>query len=162
MLDIEIRDAVKQCTWKRLASQLLGLPPPSSETKNEFLSQWIVAGHHIREQIGDDEVLRRLLKHTLPSYTGGSLVLFRGESLQRFELNRVGFAWTTDIEIAKMFARGLNSTPVGGVLLKGQFESDAVICSPSDHSVRLGEVQYTVDPLLGRNIVIVETYPSAF
>ena len=74
-----------------------------------FDSCWIEHGRRIRELIGNDRALCSLLRRRLPPYTGGAITLYRGENLGRWRAGALGFAWTPDVEVARMFARGLNA-----------------------------------------------------
>jgi hypothetical protein len=113
----------------------------------------------MREQIADDRLLVRLLRHLLPPYSGESLTLYRGENLTRWERGSVGLAWTETIDVARMFGRGLNAANSGGVLLRGTFDPTAIISSTDAHSSYLGEAEVTVDPFSGADIVVLETFP---
>ncbi len=127
----------------------------------DFGTYWIVAGHTIREQVSDDDLLSRMLRQLVPAYEGGSITLYRGENLERWQAKKIGFSWTNDVEVARMFGRGLNATRSGGVLIRGEFPPSSVICGPNSHSVYLQEAQFTVDPSLLPAIEEVERYPPA-
>jgi hypothetical protein len=154
----DFRKITKNGAWKSRTLLLLNGQPPQPEITGHFGTYWIEGGHHIREQIADDRVLVCLLRHMLPPYEGSALTLFRGGNLERWEAGQVGLAWTTDIDVARMFGRGLNSVRSGGVLLKGHFEPEAIIAGPNGHSCYLGEGQYTVDPSYAANIILVEKF----
>jgi hypothetical protein len=109
----------------------------------------------------DDRLLVRLLQHLLPPYQGEATTLFRGENVERFEARRVGFAWSSRIEVARMFGRGLNSVPCGGVLLRARFEPTAIVCGSPAQSQYLGEDQCTIDPFAGTVVTAVERFPVA-
>lgn len=81
----------------------------------------------------------------LPRYNGSELLLYRGENLDRFELGRIGTAWSDKESVAKMFACGLNAEGRGGVILETTGTANSIIAGPSDHSIYLGEYEYTVD-----------------
>ena len=155
----DFRKSTKQGSWKSHAKLLLNESKPSVETTAEFGTYWIEAGHHIREQVADDRILVRLLRHMLPPYEGGAITLFRGENLGRWEDRVVGLAWASNIDVARMFGRGLNSIISGGVLLTGYFESAAIISGSNAHSRYLGEEQFTIDPFYGTNILAIENFP---
>ncbi|MGP1383846.1 MAG: hypothetical protein ACTS2F_09825 [Thainema sp.] len=148
--------------WGLFATQLLQDSKPSEEISQEFSTHWIVAGHKIREQLGDDRYLVRLLRHMLMPYKGGAVTLYRGENLARWQERSIGFAWTTDIKVARMFGSGLNAIDSGGVLLEGTFSSEAIISEPNAHSKWLGEEQFTVDPFYETIIREIEFFPPAF
>lgn len=125
----------------------------------DFGTYWIVAGHRIREQIDDDQLLVRFLRVVLPPYCGEALTLYRGESRERFLGNRIGLAWTTSKATAEMFASGLNSIG-GGVVLRALFNATDIITAPNAHSRYLGEHQYTVDPSSARSLEVLAEFPS--
>lgn len=126
-----------------------------------FESYWIVHGRRIRELVGNDRVLCDLLRRRLPPYAGGALTLFRGENLGRWRAGILGFAWTPDIEIARMFGRGVNAGHPGGILLRCTFEPASIISGPTDHSRRLQEEQFTVDPFAATGVQELEEFPPA-
>lgn len=113
----------------------------------------------MREQIADDRLLVRLLRHILPSYEGGAKELFRGENRNRWENRVIGLAWTSNIEAARMFGGGLNAVRSGGVLLKARFEPEAIISGPNTHSNYLGEDQFTIDPFSSSTFSAIEFFP---
>jgi hypothetical protein len=94
----------------------------------------------------------------LPRYSGKELVLYRGENVQMWKKNLIGFCWTTSKDTARMFGRGLNSVPAGGLLIKCDCKADWIISGPSAHSRYLGEEEYTVDPFQISNIQLLEQY----
>ena len=149
----------EQGLWGTYATFLLNEREINPEAKAQFGTYWIEAGHHIREQIGDDCQLVRLLRHLLSPYEGESTVLFRGENRSRWESEIVGLAWTSIADTARMFGRGLNAIRTGGVLLKACFYPDAIISGPNSHSSYLGESQYTIDPFAGTVISAIEYFP---
>lgn len=155
----DLRETTKAGSWKSRAHLLLNGPRPHPEASESFGTYWIEGSHRIREQVANDKMLVRLLRHILPPYEGGTITLFRGESIERWEAGTFGLAWTSNVEVAKMFGGGLNSVPSGGVVLTGCFEPKAIITGPNAHSKYLGEEQYTIDPYLAANIVVVETFP---
>ena len=86
------------------------------------------------------------------------MTLYRGENLNRWRANSIGFAWTAQLEIAKMFGSGLNAVGAGGILLRGTFPTSAIICGPNRHSSYLGEGQFTVDPFAVGTVEELEQY----
>lgn len=131
----------------------------TSEAVTHFGTYWIEAGHHIREQVADDEFLMRLLRKMLPPYKGEGIELFRGENLDRWKSGAIGLAWTMNIDTARMFAGGLNAVCSGGVLLRAHVEPAAIISGPNTHSGYLGEAQFTVDPNSLRHVSALEFFP---
>jgi hypothetical protein len=150
----------KKNAWSSYAKLLLKESTLSSDMRSQFDTYWIMSGHHMREQIADDQTLVCLRRHILPVYDGGAIELFRGENKSRLEQRSVGFARTPNIETARMFARGLNAVNFGGVLLKAKFDAKSIISGPNKHSQYLGEEQFTVDPFASPVYSIIESFPS--
>ena len=115
----------------------------------------------MREQIADDQLLCKMLRHALPPYQGSELKLYRGENIERWHARKLGLSWTTRIEVARMFASGLNAVRTGGVLLEGTFAQQAIISGPNSHSRYLDEEQFTVDPSLAEDLRQLENFPPA-
>ena len=146
--------------WSEIVRDHLTLFPSDEQAKAVFHLKWTVGGHRMREQLNDDEALLNMLWRWLPTYVGPNLTLFRGENIDRWRCNKIGMCWTTDSDTANMFARGLNAVLAGGVLLKCDVCSAAIISGPSSHSLYLNETEYTVDPRFLSNVKIVEEYPT--
>jgi hypothetical protein len=145
--------------WGTAAPQFLSSSEFSSAFSAQFHSVWTEQGHSIREQIGNDALLAELLWKVLPTYVGPATTLFRGENLERLRSGRVGFCWTMQVETARMFGRGLNAIHSGGVLLRSEVPTHAVIAGPSAHSEYLNEHEFTIDPRLIERVDVVERYP---
>ena len=146
--------------WGRTARSVLESSAPLPWGDEDFGTHWIVAGHRIREQVEEDHVLAGFLRKVLPPYGGDPVVLYRGESKQRFAAGAIGFSWSHNESVAVMFARGLNAVGSGGVLLRAELDAPAVIAGPNAHSRYLGEHQYTVDPAACQGIAVVAEFPS--
>ena len=146
--------------WGRTVRSMLDLRVPQPWGNEDFGTHWIVAGHRIREQVAEDRVLATFLRQVLPPYRDGPVVLYRGESKQRFAAGVIGFSWSTSETVAVMFARGLNAVGGGGVLLRAELDAPAVIAGPNAHSRYLGEHQYTVDPTGCNGVAVVAEFPS--
>ena len=147
--------------WGRTARFVLEGSAPLPWGDEDFGTHWIIAGHHIRGQVADDHVLASFLRKVLPSYADGPVVLYRGESKERFAAGAIGFSWSHSESVAAMFARGLNAVGGGGVLLRAELDAPAVIAGPNAHSRYLGEHQYTVDPAACQGIAVVAEFPSS-
>lgn len=148
--------------WRVRAENFLSDSPLAGEEAQAFNTHWIEAGHRVREQLSDDELLVRLLRHLLPRYEGEGHILFRGENLKRWERGEIGLAWTSKQAVAEMFASGLNAHTSGGVLLQASVPAHAVICVNHPHSSYLDESQFTIDPSLIENCVVIRRYPPVF
>jgi hypothetical protein len=153
----EFKRTTETQAWRHCSEQMLAIEL-APEVKDALGTHWVEAGHHIREQIGDDKHLIRFLRHALPKYTGGPCTLYRGENLDRWLSGTVGTNWTSQMEKARMFARGLNSVASGGVLLRAQFAPEAIISGPNAHSKWLNEEQFTVDPSVAASLVELERF----
>lgn len=122
-------------------------------------SLWTVNGGHLRRKIKNDDLVLDVLLKYLPKYEGEGLVVYRGECRFLFEENKIGFCWTPDIDVATMFARGLNAIESGGVLLKAFAAENAIISSPNEHSAKqMQEHEYTCNPRLLENIEVIDAY----
>lgn len=147
--------------WQEKADELLAAGDYDPAFRHKFHTYWTGAGHRIRAQIDDDGVLTSLLRLILPPYIGPSRTLYRGENLDRWTSGRIGLCWSNKAEIARMFGRGLNATGAGGVLLKCYASDGAIFAGPSDHSLHLGESEYTLDLSKTFEIEVIEQYPSS-
>ncbi len=146
--------------WVALHSRLSRGTPLTVEARKQFHSVWIEFGAKIRRQVGDDRRLASLLRTLLPSYRGEGLRLFRGENVDRYSQGRLGFCWTSVIEKAQMFGSGLNASHgAGGILLSAMISPASIIAEPNEHSVYLGEHEYTVDPFTFGCVEVLERYP---
>lgn len=119
--------------------------PTNAVLLDRFHTQWHVGHHHIRALVDDDDLLMDMLWKWLPRYNGSELLLYRGENLDRFELGRIGTAWSDKESVAKMFASGLNAEGRGGVILETTGTANSIIAGPSAHSIYLREYEYTID-----------------
>lgn len=126
---------------------------------DDFGVHWIEAGHRMREQIADDALLIRLLRLALPPYEGESAILFRGENFVRWQAGIVGLAWTPQVDVARMFASGLNAVGTGGVLFAAKFQPSAIVSGPNGHSGYLGEEQFTVNSQHAEDLQVLELFP---
>lgn len=155
----DFRAITEQERWASQVATMLQQPEFPAATVHAFGTHWIEAGHHLRSQIADDKLLVQLLRHLLPAYEGQTIELFRGENRERWERKAIGLAWSSNLETARMFGRGLNAVWSGGVLLKAQFSREAIVAGPNAHSSYLGEGQFTIDPFWPAHIEAVEFYP---
>lgn len=146
--------------WDRVLVSLSEGVEVTDVAKERFHTVWIELGGRIRSQIGDDKALAKILHWLLPKYCGEDIRLYRGESAERYKTRRIGFCWTPVIEIAQMFARGLNAQyGDGGVLLMIKAHQSSVIAGPNAHSIHLGENEFTLNPFLLRDIDVLRSYP---
>ena len=127
--------------------------------KDEIHTLWTVNGGHIRRKIRNDDLVLSVLKISLPGYQGDGLTLYRGECRFLYESHQIGFCWSPEIEVASMFARGLNALESGGVLLKAYASQQAILASPNRHSSeQMQEFEYTCDPNLLENLEVIRFF----
>ena len=151
----------EQGIWRQKVDELIDMPIDEELSAN-LHSAWGVYGHHIRSQVANDPLLIRFLRKCLPKYQGDLAVkLYRGENKKRYEDMNIGLCWTTKYEVARMFARGLNAIHFGGVLLECTCDPHRIISGPSDHSQRLGEIEYTVDVIGLSGISVAQSFPKS-
>lgn len=155
----DLREVTNAGRWKEVAESVASGKQQSLSSLTDFDTYWIEAGHRIREQIENDRLLCDLLRRALPKYEGVAVTLFRGENIGRWKSGLVGFAWTGQLDVARMFGRGLNATQTGGVLLRATFEPCSIISGPNNHSQYLGETQFTVDPISAQGAEEIEVFP---
>lgn len=150
---------VDGCVWRSVFEHLLANADRINFEKEKIHTLWTVNGGHLRRKINDDELVLSILKIALPGYHGNGLVLYRGECRFLYENQKIGFCWSPDIEVASIFARGLNALESGGVLLKAYAPEEAIMASPNQHSAeQMQEFEYTCNPRLLENIEIVRSY----
>jgi hypothetical protein len=105
-------------------------------------------GDHLRQEIGD-LVLIDAYRRILPPYTGPARRLYRGDGGRNRRRRTYGLSWTTDVEVARSFARGIWRTSDGGsVLVETVAEPDAIVAAPAEseyESLHQGESEYIVD-----------------
>jgi hypothetical protein len=92
--------------WRTFIRDMAACVPTNSVLLDRFHTQWHVGHHHIRALVDDDDLLMDMLWKWLPRYNGSELLLYRGENLDRFDLGRIGTAWSDKESVAKMGGRG--------------------------------------------------------
>jgi hypothetical protein len=142
--------------WRDVAAQLMSGSIRWPVSVEDFETYWIEAGHRIREQVADDTLVCELL----PPYRGDAMTLYMGENRSRFARGKIGLNWTTEVDVARMFASGLNAIDGGGVLLRARFFGSKIIAGPNAHSIYLQEYQFTVEPPPLETIDELEYFPS--
>jgi len=148
--------------WRAAALKMRRLGKPSPKICDNFYTMWVERGHRIRAHLADDRVLLDVLRVLLPSYSGSSLTLFRGESAARWRKRAYGSAWTSLEECALGFASGLNAvSPEGGVLLSTMAPVAAVIAGPNEHSIFLGEYEYVLDRRRLDTVSLLKRFPPS-
>ncbi len=148
-------------TWRATFQHLAQHVEPTAFDRASVHTLWTVNGGHLRGKIQDNPLVLCVLKKSLPGYQGAGLVLYRGECQFLYAQNKIGFCWSPKIEVATMFARGLNAIESGGILLKAFAPPEAILAGPNDHSARqIGEFEYTCDPKRLRGILVLKSFPK--
>jgi hypothetical protein len=149
--------------WSRAFEFMLENNKSLNFNRDRIHLLWTVNGGHLRRKVENDKLIAKILTLTLPGYEGKNLVLYRGECRFLYEQNKIGFCWTPDIEVASKFAEGLNAVESGGVLLKADAPSMAILSEPNSHSAkRMKEFEYTCNPFLLKNIELVNSYKKFY
>lgn len=151
----------EQSSWLPFLERMSSQGLITQALQKAFHTKWIESGHFIRSQIKDDKAVAHLLSKLMPQYDGEGLIVFRGENERRFNSGQIGFCWTSNPEVAEMFARGLNACQSQGLLLQAYAPSESIFSGPNEHSHYLGESEVTVDPALLKNIQIISYYPRS-
>ena len=150
---------VSDDAWPHVFAKLANNTENMEFEKDKIHTLWTVNGGHLRRKVKDDALIARVLTAALPGYSGLGLTLYRGECHFLYEANQIGFCWTPKIEVAEMFASGLNSIESGGVLLKAYAPSPSILASPNEHSAKqMQEFEYTCNPNLFEKIELIKTY----
>lgn len=128
--------------WHAAFEQLI--TDPTSDVPGESVVWlWISYGFHVSASLQGDQIVTTVLKALLAPYSGAGLTLYRGEATDRYEKRIFGMSWTTNIKVARNFAR---SREPDGVVLKLEASPQMIISGPTAHSEYLGESEYIVDP----------------
>ncbi|MGF7192483.1 hypothetical protein JOE11_005561 [Robbsia andropogonis] len=156
-----LETADKRLCWVEALQQVAYECIDNEQHREQCLTTWVTYGGRIREEVGDDVLLVRLLRKILPSYKGPSLMLFRGESAGRFEAGTIGLCWSSQRHTAEMFGGGLNAYyEGGGVLLSAMVDASGIISGPGRHNKWIGEEEYTIDPSAVTRWEMLERYPQ--
>jgi len=145
--------------WASTVSIFMQHGRPCSRILEVFRDFWTVSGHNIREQIGNDCDLTKILWLLMPKYQGNCKLLYRGENIDRWKEAQIGYCWTENQGIAEMFGRGKNAVRKGGVLLRANCPANAIISGAGSHSNYLGEQEFIVDPKKIPSIDCLVRYP---
>ena len=157
----KFEDVRKAGKWHDHADCLIKQKQIDTHFSNQFHTYWTEHGGSIREQVNDDHLLIVMLKNVLPPYSGQDQILFRGENQDRWQNGKIGVCWTSSIETARLFGKGVNATRSGGILLKCWVPEGGIIAGPSDHSIYLGENEFTLDTTMLNKIEEIEKYPTS-
>jgi hypothetical protein len=144
-----MRHAFRQC------AALQSVP---ENAKEAFLRMWLSNGDSLRQAVSNDLILVKALRVMLPSYTGSAMTIYRGESKRNRWWQTYGASWSTDIEVARGFARSRAKMYEGGaVLLRTEAPTEAIVLHINDFV----EDECIVDRRLLGRVEVLERYPNA-
>ena len=135
----------------------------SAGIRELLMKSWVLNAQ-IRNDVKDDELLLDALPRLLPPYHGVGRRLYRGEVGHAHETGSYGWAWSSEIDAVRDFAREAQAHPSGGLVLAVDAPAEAIFCAPAEHPhLREGECEYMVDRRVlarrGVEIEVVETLP---
>jgi hypothetical protein len=143
--------------WQEALNQLNANPKPNYDLGDALLSFYTQYGPHIAESLkGRWSLLVDPLRRFLRPYTGPSMVVYRGELLARHKQSQYGISWTTSLDTAKMFANRREPDEGLGVVLEISAPSEAIISSPTKHSIYLGEHEFVIDNRFIEKVRVVD------
>ena len=137
--------------WHSAVDQLKSGSSPNVAKGRALLSFWNDYGL-VSIPSGLKEDLPHLIdafRYLLPPYAGRGLRLYRGELESRHATGVYGISWTPIFEKAKQLADRRRHIEGPGVVLGIQATPDLIVVAVRDHSehtLTLGEDEYTVDP----------------
>ena len=110
------------------------------EIQSVFLGSWV--GHkNLSLAVGDDRALRAALRVLLATYDGPPVRLFRGTTARERRRRRYGTSWTSNREIAELFAERHD----GGLLIETLALPEAILCDVAAAGGPYDESEYLVD-----------------
>ncbi len=149
----------KDFVWPKVFDYLRRNVDLLSFDKDRIHTLWTVNGGHLRRKVANDDLVLSVLMRVLPRYEGDGLVLYRGECKFLFDENKLGFCWTPEESVARMFASGLNAIESGGVLLRAYAPKHAILSPPNTHSAhQMQEFEYTCNPKLLEDIKVISSF----
>jgi hypothetical protein len=133
----------------------------SEAFRSALFSNWNVRSFHHREKVADDGLIIRALRRVLPPYSGGSLVLYRGERGSELKAGRIGINWSTKRSVGEMFASGLcRCDGDEGVLLMATAPPSAIIAGPNyENAKSVEEMEHIVESGILDGIAELERFP---
>ena len=130
--------------WERVTRIKQDLP---SDVKDFFCRElWFRYGDHLRQEANDDLLLIAALRKIMPPYTGGDMILYRGETAHNRDHLTYGVCWSAQKHIAHQHAeRGLCRCADGGSrLLRATVPASAIITHIGDCAGHIEE-EFLVD-----------------
>jgi hypothetical protein len=146
--------------WLSCFDRLLNLSTPDAELGESLLRFWVTYGFHIEGSLKGNPIFVDALRRFVPPYLGPAVTLYRGELHSRHLVAVYGMAWTSNLNVAEMFARRRADLGACGVVLQIDARPEEIVCVRPAHSDHLGEDEYIVDPRLIHGVEVLQTFPS--
>ena len=67
-----LREITKTNRWLMVAQAVVAGEQCAASSEDDFGTYWIEAGHRIREQVDDDDLLTKMLRQLFPPYGSGT------------------------------------------------------------------------------------------
>jgi len=147
--------------WRRVVRSVSGMNP-SDKFRRCCLQSWIFWGDSLRNDIGNDLLLIELLWVLMPKYKGDGVRLYRGERFLNRCHRTYGMSWTSNREVARLFADGIfcRTSKGGSCLLETYAPHDAIICAPGLINNDYGEPEFMVDRRRLKQVDVLERFPE--
>jgi hypothetical protein len=156
---IEALDSHGPEHWPQVMRKIAKSPAPSDQFRRFLLNLWRHDRDHIRQEVGDDLLLADALRVMLPPYDGPAITLYRGEGFGNRKRRTYGLSWSSDIEIARCFAkRYCRNTSGGSVLLEVTASPEAIVCRVAEAVDSYVEKEVVVDRRLLRGVKALERF----
>lgn len=151
--------------WRLAMRKVARLQSVSPEIQDAFLPIWI-EHKMLPLRVGDRPTMAAALRILMPGGHAAPLTLYRGAGGHERRRRLYGFSWTTDLEVARRFARNWMHQPddrlgggwtSDGVLLKTAAPAEAILLirQPEDY---YDEGEVVADPFRLGKITLVERY----
>lgn len=124
------------------------LPVIDPRIRSHFAHTFVTNGDDIRERLNDDRLLIETFRRLLPTYEGGPLRLYRGDSAANRRNRTYGASWSASREIAEQFAEhGRRYYDGGSVVVSTLAPPEAIIFAPALMGAHYGdaEEEYVLD-----------------
>lgn len=136
--------------------RLLALPGPNEERASRLHAFWIAKGMFwLRECLSDDSLLLDAFRHLCRPYDGPGVRLYRGELAARYEAGILGFAWSSNYEVANHYAWRFGHLKEGpGIVLQIDAQPHMILAGVPNLGT-IQEHEYIIDTrLIGTPTVI--------
>jgi len=147
--------------WRLAMTKVAKLPKVSRKIQEAFLPIWIES-KMLPLRVGSRRVLANALRVLMPATYKRGLKLYRGTSSAEHSRHIYGFAWTTDVAVARKFAAhwAIPHFNSEGVVLEALAPPRAILLirKPEDY---YDEGEVVVDPFRLGKVELVERMREA-